>query len=63
VRCAACWRARLERLDGDRGDKVRVQRVLGHLLLNLGDDALRDAREGGYTYRAAENLLGWTAVE
>jgi hypothetical protein len=62
VDCAARWLRRCERRGAPGEEVVRARRALGHLVLTLGDAAVADARTG-YTYVAAETLVGLGAVD
>jgi hypothetical protein len=61
VDCAARWLARCERRGAPGDEIVRTRRVLGHLVLDLGEAAAADAKNG-FTYVTAETLIGLEAV-
>ena len=61
VDCAARWLARGERRGAPHDEVVRTRRVLGHLVLDLGEAAVVDAKSG-FTYVIAETLIGLEAV-
>jgi hypothetical protein len=61
VDCAARWLARCERLGAPHDEVVRARRVLGHLVLDLGDGAVAEAHNG-FTYVTAETLIGLEAA-
>ncbi len=58
VEAAARW---LARGGGEAVDVHRVRRALGHLVVDLGDDAFREATSG-FTFVASETLYGLSAV-
>ena len=60
--CAASWLRRCERMGAAHDEIVRGRRVLGHLVLALGDAAAEEAKTG-YTYVIAETLMGLNALE
>jgi hypothetical protein len=62
IDCAARWLHRAERTGAPHDEVVRTRRVLGHLLLSLGEGALAEARTG-FTYVVAETLVGLAALE
>ncbi len=59
---AALWERRCERTGAPHDEVVRTRRVLGHLVLTLGDAAVEEAKTG-YTYVVAETLLALTALD
>ncbi len=61
IETAARWLHRCERVGAPTDEIVRTRRVLGHLVLNLSDDAVHEA-ESGYTYVTAETVFGFGAV-
>jgi hypothetical protein len=62
VDLAARWLERAKRVGAPHDERVRVRRVLGHLLLDLGPAQVDDAL-GGWAFVAAESLIGLSAVE
>jgi serine/threonine protein kinase len=62
IHCAACWVRRCERVGAPHDEVVRTRRVLGHLLLELGDPAVEEAKQG-FTYVAAETMLCLASLE
>jgi hypothetical protein len=58
IEAARLW---LDRVDYDpsvdESDRVAVRRVLGHLVVDMGDDAVK-AASNGYNFIAAETLMG-----
>jgi serine/threonine protein kinase len=62
IACAALWRQRLERHNAPHYARVQGRRVLGHLILDLGDRALQDALSG-YAFVAAETLFCLSALD
>jgi hypothetical protein len=61
IDCAARWLARCERRRAPRDEAIRTRRVLGHLVLDLGDGAVAEAQTG-FTYVSAEALIGLEVV-
>jgi hypothetical protein len=61
IDCAARWLARCERHGAPHDEAVRTRRVLGHLVLDLGDGAVAEA-QAGFTYVSAEALIGLELV-
>jgi hypothetical protein len=62
IGCAALWLHRCERTAAPHYEIVRTRRVLGHLVLTLGDKAIRETQTG-YTYITAETLMGLAAID
>jgi hypothetical protein len=59
---AACrWLARAREPGADPGDGVRVRRALGHLVVDVGDEAVAASR-AGFVFIASETLYGLEAV-
>jgi hypothetical protein len=61
IDCAVRWLKRAETHNAPPEERVAVQRTLGHLVINLGDEAARVATNG-WTFIAAESLYGLSAV-
>jgi len=61
IECASRWLARASRRGADSADVVRVRRALGHLVVELGPEALSKA-VGGYIFVASETLIGLSSV-
>jgi hypothetical protein len=61
IDCAARWLRRAKRYGVADEAQVPVQRALGHLVIDLGDEAMRRAT-GGWTYEAGETLYGLAAI-
>ncbi len=61
IECASRWLARAARVGADAADVVRVRRALGHLVVDVGPEALGKA-EGGYIFVASETLIGLSSV-
>ena len=59
IHCAACWLRRCERVGAPHDEVVRTRRVLGHLILDLGGEAVKEAKEAGQglAYVAAETMI------
>jgi hypothetical protein len=55
------WLRRLEAHAAPRDEIVRARRVLGHLVVNLGPEAVRRAA-GAYTFTVSETLYGLAGV-
>ncbi len=62
IHCAACWIRRCERVGAPHDEIVRTRRVLGHLILDLGDAAVEEAKRG-LQYVAAESLICLSSLE
>jgi tRNA A-37 threonylcarbamoyl transferase component Bud32 len=62
VDLAARWLSRAKRVGAPHEEVVRVRRVLGHLLLDLGPGQVDDAL-AGWAFVAAESLIGLSALE
>jgi hypothetical protein len=61
IDCAARWLKRAETRNAPPEERVAVQRTLGYLVIDLGDEAARVATTG-WTFVAAESLYGLSAV-
>jgi hypothetical protein len=57
------WLDRANRLGGaDPADVQRARRTLGHLVVDLADDAFKEATSG-YTFVASETLYGLSSIK
>jgi predicted Ser/Thr protein kinase len=61
VSCAAHWLRRAEKRGAPTLDKVRVRRALGHLVVDLGPEAVARARKE-YTFMSTELLWAFSAI-
>jgi len=61
ISAAQLWLLRAEKLGVPMEEKVRVRRALGHLVIDLGSEALKKYN-GQWTYTAAESLYGLSSV-
>ena len=61
IDCAARWLARADARGADPGERVRVRRALGQLVVQLGEQAVTKALEG-YLFLASETLIGLARV-
>jgi serine/threonine protein kinase len=61
VETASRWLTRAHRVGAPHDEIVRSRRVLGHLILTIGPQVVSNVSTG-YTYIAAETLLGLAAV-
>ncbi|HVF70347.1 MAG TPA: toll/interleukin-1 receptor domain-containing protein [Chthoniobacterales bacterium] len=61
IDCAVTWLEQAEREGRPKEQRVQVRRALGHLIVDLGDEALRRAKRD-YTFFASEDLYGLTAI-
>ncbi|HVG32837.1 MAG TPA: toll/interleukin-1 receptor domain-containing protein [Pyrinomonadaceae bacterium] len=55
------WLDRAERQGAPMEERVRVRRALGHLVVGLGDEAVKKASEE-WTFQDAETLYGMAAI-
>jgi class 3 adenylate cyclase len=63
VEAAVRWLDRARRLGAaEAADVHRVRRALGHLVVDLGEDAFREATSG-FTFVASETLYGLSSVK
>jgi hypothetical protein len=62
IKCAALWLLRCQRLGAPIEESVRTRRVLSHLVVELGDAVVAEAKTG-YTYVVAETLIGLSTLE
>ena len=61
INAAVRWLSRAEQHDAQPEDRVRVRRALGHLVVDLGNEAVDKAGEE-WTFQAAETLYGMAAI-
>ncbi len=61
IDCSVRWLQLAEREHLPKEQRVQVQRTLGHLVVDLGDEALNRAQKD-YTFFASEDLYGLTAI-
>jgi hypothetical protein len=62
VDCSMRWLELADRQQLPKEERVRVRRALGHLVVDLGDEALKRAQRD-YTFFASEDLYGLTAID
>lgn len=62
IDCAVKWLEQAEKEGRPKEERVQVRRALGHMVVDLGDDALKRARQQNYSFFAAEDLYGLTGV-
>jgi MTH538 TIR-like domain (DUF1863) len=63
IDCAVHWLEQAEKEGRPKEQRVQVRRALGHMVVDLGDDALKRAREQNYSFFAAEDLYGLTSIK
>lgn len=61
IDCAVRWLQRAEKSNAPKEDIIQVKRVLGHLVVDLGEDSVKKA-SSDWTFIAAETLYGLSAV-
>ena len=61
INAAVRWLSRAEQHGAPPEDRVRVRRALGHLVVDLGDEAVDKASEE-WTFQDAETLFGMAAI-
>lgn len=61
IDCSVRWLELAEKQQAPKEQRVQVRRALGHLVVDLGDEALKRA-QGDYTFFASENLYGLTVI-
>ena len=61
IDCAARWLRRVETGSAPPEQRVAVQRALGHLVIDLGEDEFNEAT-AAWIFVAAENLCGLSAI-
>jgi hypothetical protein len=62
IDCSVRWLELADKQQLPKEERVRVRRALGHLVVDLGDEALRRAQRD-YTFFASEDLYGLTAID
>ena len=62
IDCSVRWLEFAERQQTPKEQRVQVRRALGHLVVDLGNEALKRA-QGDYTFFASENLYGLTVLD
>ena len=65
IDCATRWLNRSAGSPLSTQERVELQRLLGHLILSLGDAAIAEATKGGpkgWTFRASETLYGLSSI-
>jgi TIR domain len=61
IDCSVSWLEFADKQQLPKEERVRVHRALGHLVVDLGDEALKRAQRD-YTFFASEDLYGLTAI-
>ena len=61
IDCSVRWLEFAGKHQASKEERVRVRRALGHLVVDLGGEALRQAQHD-HTYFASEDLYGLTAI-
>jgi hypothetical protein len=62
IDCSIRWLEFAEKEQLPREQRVQVRRALGHLVVDLGDEALKRAQRD-YTFFASEDLYGLTGIQ
>jgi hypothetical protein len=62
IDCSVSWLEFADKQQLPKEERVRVRRALGHLVVDLGDEALKRAQRD-YTFFASEDLYGLTAIK
>jgi len=62
IDCSVRWLEYAEKEQLPREKRVQVRRALGHLVVDLGDEALKRA-QGDYTFFASEDLYGLDGIQ
>ena len=62
IDCAVTWLEQAEKEGRPMEQRVQVRRALGHLVVDLGDEALQRAQRD-YTFFASEDLYGLTSIK
>lgn len=63
IDCSVHWLEQAEKQGRPKEQRVQVRRALGHMVVDLGDDALKRARDQNYSFFAAEDLYGLTSIQ
>lgn len=61
INASVRWLARAERQGAPMEERVRIRRALGHLVIELGDEAVKKA-SADWTFQDAETLYGMAAI-
>ena len=61
INAAQSWLRRADKVGAPVEERVRVRRALGHLIIDLGGEALKKYK-AEWTYQAAETLYGLTSI-
>ena len=61
IDCSVRWLEFADKAQLPKEQRVRVRRALGHLVVDLGDEALKRAQRD-YTFFASEDLYGMTLI-
>jgi hypothetical protein len=61
IDCSVRWLEIADKQQAPKEQRVQVRRALGHLVVDLGDEALKRA-QGDYTFFASENLYGLSVI-
>ena len=62
IDCSVRWLQFADKQQLPKEQRVQVRRALGHLVVDLGDEALKRAQRD-YTFFASEDLYGLTAID
>lgn len=62
IDCAVVWLEHAEKEGRPKEQRVQVRRALGHLVVDLGDEALKRAQRD-YTFLASEDLYGLAGIK
>ena len=62
IDCSVRWLELADKQQLPKEERVRVRRALGHLVVDLGDEALKRAQRD-YTFFASEDLYGLTGID
>ena len=62
IDCSVRWLELADKQQLPKEQRVQVRRALGHLIVDLGDEALRRAQRD-YTFFASEDLYGLTSIK
>lgn len=63
IKCSSLWYWRCKTGEAARDEVIRMRRVLGHLIINLGSAEVEKVRQGGMPFAIAETLIGLSAVD
>jgi hypothetical protein len=61
IDCSVSWLEFADKHQFPKVERVRVRRALGHLVVDFGDEALKQAQRD-HTFFASEDLYGLTAI-